>query len=122
MLTLDPASMRLRRISKKVFNFYFPGAGVDELAKCPFCQQGRSFYIARQGFEPKILTGVCRDIVCSFKGDARRLIQRWHGLEAGYVDRVLEAFDAGSSDKKIAELIVDCVNQQHEANKNKFLT
>lgn len=122
MILLDPTKMRLRRISKKVFKFYFPGLKVDELTKCPFCQQGRSFYIARQGLETNILIGACRDIVCSFRGDAARLVQRWHRLEATYINRILEAFDSGSSEKEIADLIENCIKQQYEANKNKFLS
>lgn len=120
MSDLESHNMQLRRISYKVFKYFFETVVVGGTMDCPFCKHWKSFTITKKAFEPKIYLASCETLTCAWHGDAEILIQRWTGLDHGSVQIILALFDTTASHKKIAAEIQRLTEIQRLEQKRTF--
>jgi hypothetical protein len=113
--------MRLRRISHRVFGYFFPGFQVDEKMKCPFCGQPMAFRVARNGFDARIYIGRCENMTCQFSGDAGYLVERWTCLSQARASEILHMFDSVATDGEITEKIEKLTEEEAQERRRTFL-
>ncbi|ODS33674.1 MAG: hypothetical protein SCARUB_01194 [Candidatus Scalindua rubra] len=120
MSDINPKVMLERRISEKVFDYFFPNVEIDTRIKCPFCGHVKSFRIVKKIFEPKVLIGICNELTCQFNGGAHDLIRRWYDLSHRDVYEIMKVFDTDAGYGEIKAEIDKRIQARNQVRRRTF--
>jgi transcription elongation factor Elf1 len=98
--THDELKMMERRVSLRVFKYYFPAMEAGEVTSCPFCSAKRLRVTGSFG-ESRIYQARCSN--CGYAGTAADIIRDLEKISQEDARMVMRLFDGGGGDEKKIE-------------------